>query len=82
MHDDMSMKGNEIAPELSKNGHISSEAEVTIPGVVQIYVDPEKEKAALRKFDKWLVPVAFIFLVLSSLDRNNVSAFPLLKSPT
>lgn len=37
-----------------------------------IYVDPEKEKAALRKFDKWLVPVAFCFLVLSSLDRNNV----------
>ncbi|KAF4965346.1 hypothetical protein FSARC_6841 [Fusarium sarcochroum] len=37
-----------------------------------IYVDPEKEKAALRKFDKWLVPVAFIFMVLSSLDRNNV----------
>lgn len=38
-----------------------------------IYVDPEKEKAALKKFDKWLVPVAFIFMVLSSLDRNNVS---------
>lgn len=37
-----------------------------------IYIDPEKEKAALRKFDKWLVPLAFIFLVLSSLDRNNV----------
>ncbi|KAF2015363.1 MFS general substrate transporter [Aaosphaeria arxii CBS 175.79] len=37
-----------------------------------IYVDPEKEKAALRKFDKWLVPVAFVFLVLSSLDRNNI----------
>ncbi|KAL4899314.1 major facilitator superfamily domain-containing protein [Aspergillus multicolor] len=30
------------------------------------------ERAALRKFDKWLVPVAFIFLVLSSLDRNNI----------
>ncbi|KAI0161789.1 major facilitator superfamily domain-containing protein [Hypoxylon sp. FL1284] len=37
-----------------------------------IYVDPEKEKAALRKFDRWLVPVAFWFLVLSSLDRNNL----------
>ena len=40
-----------------------------------IFIDPEKEKAALKKFDKWLVPVAFIFLVLSSLDRNNVSSF-------
>ncbi|KAH8886035.1 MFS general substrate transporter [Thozetella sp. PMI_491] len=37
-----------------------------------IYIDPEKEKAAMKKFDKWLVPVAFVFLVLSSLDRNNV----------
>ncbi|KAL2815241.1 major facilitator superfamily domain-containing protein [Aspergillus cavernicola] len=34
--------------------------------------DTEREKAALRKFDKWLVPVAFIFLVLCSLDRNNI----------
>jgi hypothetical protein len=41
--------------------------------VVDIYIDPEKEKAALKKFDKWLVPVAFLFMVLSSLDRNNVS---------
>lgn len=47
--------------------------EVTPGRVDNIYIDPEKEKAALKKFDKWLVPVAFIFLVLSSLDRNNVS---------
>lgn len=39
----------------------------------EIYIDPEREKAALRKFDIWLVPVAFVFLVLSSLDRINVS---------
>lgn len=37
-----------------------------------IFIDPEREKAALRKFDIWLVPVAFTFLVLSSLDRSNV----------
>ncbi|ERT02406.1 hypothetical protein HMPREF1624_00704 [Sporothrix schenckii ATCC 58251] len=37
-----------------------------------IYIDPEREAAALRKFDRWLVPVAFSFLVLSSLDRNNL----------
>lgn len=41
---------------------------------IDIYIDPEKEKAALKKFDKWLLPVAFVFLVLSSLDRNNVSS--------
>jgi hypothetical protein len=48
-----------------------------------IHIDPEKEAAALRKFDRWLVPVAFAFLVLSSLDRNNVrsDAFPLPPCP-
>lgn len=31
------------------------------------------EKAALRKFDMYLLPTAFVFLLLSSLDRSNVS---------
>lgn len=38
-----------------------------------IYIDPQKEAAALKKFDRWFVPVAFCFLLLSYLDRNNVS---------
>lgn len=38
-----------------------------------IYIDPEREKAAFRKFDKYVLPVSVIFMVLSSLDRNNVS---------
>ena len=38
-----------------------------------IYIEPEKEAAARRKFDKYLVPVSLIFIVLSALDRNNVS---------
>jgi hypothetical protein len=38
-----------------------------------IYIDPAKEKAAFRKFDKYVLPVSIIFMVLSSLDRNNVS---------
>ncbi|VUC29708.1 unnamed protein product [Clonostachys rosea] len=42
------------------------------PSGSEIYIDPGKEKAALRKFDMWLVPVAFTFMVLSSLDRNNI----------
>ncbi|KUJ14430.1 high-affinity nicotinic acid transporter-like protein [Mollisia scopiformis] len=37
-----------------------------------IEIDPEKERAALRKFDKYVLPVSVIFLVLSSLDRNNL----------
>lgn len=37
-----------------------------------IYIDPEKEKAAFKKFDKYVVPVSFIFMLLCALDRNNV----------
>ena len=38
-----------------------------------IYIDPEKEKAAFKKFDRYVVPVSFIFMLLCALDRNNVS---------
>jgi hypothetical protein len=38
-----------------------------------IYIDPAKEAACRRKFDIYVVPVSVIFLVLSTLDRNNVS---------
>jgi len=48
-----------------------SDNETTI--AADIYIDPQREKAALKKFDQWLVPVSFAFMVLSSLDRNNVS---------
>ncbi|KAK5204368.1 hypothetical protein LTR41_009839 [Exophiala xenobiotica] len=37
-----------------------------------IYVDPVKEAAVRRKFDIYVVPVSVIFLVLSTLDRNNL----------
>ena len=39
-----------------------------------IYIDPKKEAAALAKFDKTVLPVSVIFLILSSLDRNNASS--------
>ena len=39
-----------------------------------IYIDPEKEKVAFKKFDKYVVPASFIFMLLCALDRNNVSA--------
>ncbi len=38
-----------------------------------VYIDPVKEAACRKKFDKYVVPVSVIFLVLSTLDRNNVS---------
>jgi MFS family permease len=37
-----------------------------------IYIDPEKEKAVLRKFDKWILPQAFVFILLNYLDRSNL----------
>ncbi len=37
-----------------------------------IHVDPEKEKAVLRKFDKWLLPQVYVFILLNYLDRSNL----------
>ncbi|KIX95862.1 uncharacterized protein Z520_08570 [Fonsecaea multimorphosa CBS 102226] len=37
-----------------------------------IYIDPEKEKAAFKKFDRYVIPASFIFMVLCALDRNNL----------
>lgn len=45
-----------------------------IAGVV-IELDPEKEAACRRKFDKYLLPTVFIFMILAVLDRNNVRQF-------
>jgi hypothetical protein len=39
----------------------------------EIYIDPAREAACRKKFDTYVVPVSVIFLVLSTLDRNNVS---------
>jgi hypothetical protein len=40
--------------------------------ISDIYIDPEDERKALRKFDIYVFPVSVIFIVLASLDRNNV----------
>lgn len=37
-----------------------------------IYIDPAKEKAALRKFDIYLLPSAFILILLNYIDRSNL----------
>jgi hypothetical protein len=47
---------------------------VVISDASTIYIDPEKEKACLRKFDKFFMPQAFAFLVLNYLDRSNASS--------
>lgn len=53
------------------DSEVGIETESTEAGS-SIYVDPEKEASARRKFDKYLVPVSLIFIILSALDRNNV----------
>lgn len=40
--------------------------------VVVIHIDPEQEKAVLRKFDKYLLPQAFLFILFNFLDRSNL----------
>ena len=44
-----------------------------------IYIAPVKEAACRKKFDKYVVPVSVIFLVLSTLARNNVSKPPFIQ---
>lgn len=52
---------------------VDIDSEVATSSTTIIYIDPEKEKAAFKTFDKFVLPVSVIFMVLSSLDRNNVS---------
>ncbi|CAG8957289.1 hypothetical protein HYFRA_00010712 [Hymenoscyphus fraxineus] len=37
-----------------------------------IYIDDEEEKKVLRKFDKYILPQAFLFILLNYLDRSNL----------
>jgi hypothetical protein len=60
-------------PEVVES-HASVDYGVSEAGPV-IYIDPEKEAACRRKFDIYLVPISVIYLVLSTLDRNNVSRY-------
>jgi len=56
---------------IDSSGLVDAASEV---GTTQVIcIDPEKEKAAFKKFDMFVFPVSVIFMVLSSLDRNNVS---------
>jgi hypothetical protein len=47
-----------------------------------IYIDPAKEAACRKNFDTYVVPVSVIFLVLSTLDRNNVSEVSIMPLPS
>jgi MFS family permease len=57
----------------SKN---SSTLDITTGSVhvtpASIYIDPEKEKSVLKKFDKYVLPQTFLFILLNYLDRSNL----------
>jgi hypothetical protein len=62
----------------TKDKHVTCEADDGLDHAIgtttTIYIDPAREAAVRRKFDIYVVPVSVIYLVLSTLDRNNVSA--------
>ena len=61
----------------TKDKHVTCEADDgpdhAIGTTTAIYIDPAREAAVRRKFDIYVVPVSVIYLVMSTLDRNNVS---------
>lgn len=52
----------------TNNSHKSAEA----MAASEIYIDPEKEKAIIRKFDYLVLPQFVIILILAYLDRTNI----------
>lgn len=60
----------------------ASEDRISEGDLQSIDIEPEKELAARRKFDKFLVPVSLVFIFLSALDRNNVSKICLVFCPS
>ena len=72
---DIKMKDVSVTTEPASASN-SDDGGIALSATNDVYVDPELEKSCLKKFDRWLLPVAFAFLVLSSLDRNNVSPRP------
>lgn len=68
---DFEHKREEMMKVSVVNTKVSNDNSSEVAGSM-IRIDPEKEAAALRKFDIYLLPVSVVFLVLSALDRNNV----------
>ena len=76
----MAADSNMDATLETKDKHIICEADDTLDHAIgtatTICIDPAREAAVRRKFDIYVVPVSVIYLVMSTLDRNNASHFP------
>jgi hypothetical protein len=69
------MEGHkEAMPDKSMSKVATNEDQASAEGsFTEIYIDPAREAAVRRKFDIYVVPVSVIYLVMATLDRNNVS---------
>ena len=67
----MDSKGEKMAKETVSEA--PSADQYGVGTTTTIYIDPEREAAVRRKFDIYVVPISVIYLVMSTLDRNNVS---------
>lgn len=63
---DLAMVDEKVAESLKSNDIASSEISQTI------FIDPAAEKSVMSKFDKYILPQAFIFILLNYLDRSNL----------
>lgn len=68
---DLSLVDQKMAESTSSLDEASNPAQ-DVSGTQSIYIDPAAEKAVLRKFDKFLLPQAFLFILLNYLDRSNL----------
>lgn len=61
----------------TKDKHVTCEpddaSDHAVGTTTTIIIDPAREAAVRRKFDIYVVPVTVIYLVMATLDRNNVS---------
>ncbi|KAH6989370.1 major facilitator superfamily domain-containing protein [Ilyonectria sp. MPI-CAGE-AT-0026] len=63
--DEVKQASSDVPPEAEPR--VSAEDATTV-----VFIDPEKEKATVRKFDRYVLPQFVIIQVLSYLDRTNI----------
>ena len=65
-------KANIVSDDSSTRSGLSNPDAELGASTDTIYIDPAKEKLVLKKFDKFLLPQAFLFILLNYLDRSNL----------
>ncbi|THX81714.1 high-affinity nicotinic acid transporter [Aureobasidium pullulans] len=68
---DSSEKGMAVSPAFDKSTVINTGEDVDI-GTSELYVDPKKEAAMMRKFDLVAIGLLGLFYMLANLDRSNI----------